>query len=30
MVDMIEMLATAYTSMHETFIGDKPEQGEMH
>jgi hypothetical protein len=30
MVDMLEMLATAYTSMHEMFIGDKPEQGELH
>jgi hypothetical protein len=30
MVDMLEMLSTAYTSMYGTFIGDKPEQGELH
>jgi len=29
-LDMVEMLATAYAQMHDTFIGDKPEQGDLH
>jgi hypothetical protein len=29
-LEMVDMLATAYAKMHDTFIGDKPEQGDMH
>ena len=29
-LDMVGMLATAYAQMHDTFIGDKPEPGEIH
>ena len=29
-LDMVGMLATAYAKMHDTFIGDMPEQGELH
>ena len=26
----VNLLAAAYTKTHDTFIGDKPEQGDMH
>jgi hypothetical protein len=29
-LDMVEMLATAYAKMHDTFIGDKPAPGDIH
>lgn len=29
-LEMVDMLATAYAKMHDTFIGDKPAQGDMH
>jgi hypothetical protein len=29
-LEMVGMLATAYAKMHDTFIGDMPEQGELH
>jgi hypothetical protein len=29
-LDMVEMLATAYAQMHDTFVGDKPAQGDLH
>jgi hypothetical protein len=29
-LDTVGMLATAYSKMHDTFIGDKPEPGEIH
>lgn len=29
-LDMVGMLATAYAKMHDTFVGDMPEQGELH
>jgi hypothetical protein len=29
-LEMVGMLATAYAQMHDTFIGDKPEPGEIH
>ena len=28
--EMVNILATAYAKMHDTFIGNKPEQGDMH
>ena len=29
-MEMVNMLATAYAKMHDTFIGDKPEPGDIH
>lgn len=29
-LEMVGMLATAYAQMHDTFIGDKPEPGDIH
>jgi hypothetical protein len=28
--EIVDMLSVAYAKMHDTFIGNKPEQGDMH